>query len=527
MRVRGGRRPRLGLAPSSLALAALALAALTLAAAGCVASEQAPADAGQPGDGPPPAASPGATSTPAATPPPTVVPPRVLDEAGVAELLRRAVCWHDDPARAAECVPPTEATARAIEALGRSGDPRFTAPLVDMLWIEVGWRRWVEDALEAITGERLPDARAWSARLAERAPPLPAGYAGWKGRLLSLVDPRFAELLADGRAHEPRLDELLWAGVRVGGLPPLDAPATVHRVEERYLDGGDVIFGVQIGGEPRAYPERIVAWHGALHDEIDGVPLLVLHCVPCGSAAAFEGELGGRELRLVASGIVYRSRMLFADEETGSLWDPVSGRAIAGPAFEASERLVPLPLRRASWAQWSALHPTTRVLALETGFVRDYDAGVALEAEAAAPGPLYPAAPLDGRLPAKERVLGVVLPGGGGDAAGGAAHAYRLEELERAGITAVTLGGEELVLLSRGPGAGVSAYLATPEAIEELVLTEASGLVAVDAEGERWFVSEEGLVSTLDSARRAAVPTRTAYWFAWAGAWPATGLDGG
>jgi hypothetical protein len=500
---------------------ALALAALALAAAGCGAAEQADAPASEPGAQPSATASIGAPATATAIPTTTAPPSRILDAAGVAELLRRAVCWHHDPARAAECVPPTEATARAIEELGRSGDPRFTAPLVDMLWIEIGWRRWVEDALEAITGERLTDTQAWSAWVAEYAPPLPAGYAGWKGRLLSLVDPRFTELLADGRAHEPRVEELLWAGVRVGGLPPLNAPATVHRVEERYLDGDDVVFGVQIGGEPRAYPERIVAWHGALRDEVDGAAVLLLHCVPCGSAAAFEGKLDGRELRLVASGLLYRSRMLFADEETGSLWDPVSGRAIMGPAFEAGERLTPLPLRRASWAEWSALHPTTRVLALDTGFVRDYDAGVALEVETGAAAPLYPAAPLDERLPAKERVLGITLA----TAAGSAAHAYRLAELERAGITALTLGGEDLVLLSRGPGSGVAAYLAPPAAIAELVLTETSGLLAVDSEGERWFVSEEGLVSTLDSARRAAVPTTTAYWFAWAGAWPTTGLD--
>lgn len=496
-----------------LATAALALAAVALATAACVASEQAAEPSVQPST----TAIPG---TPA-TPTPTVAPSRTLGEAEVGELLRRAVCWHDDPTRAADCVPPTEATARAIEALGRSGDPRFTAPLVDMLWIEVGWRRWVEDALEATTGERLADARAWSAWVAEQQPPLPASYAGWKGRLLSLVDPRFAELLADGRAYEPRVEELLWAGVRVGGLPPLDDPETVHQVEERYLDGDDVVFGVQLGGEPRAYPERIVAWHGALHDEIDGRAVLLLHCVPCGSAAAFEGDLAGRDLRLVASGLVYRSRTLFVDEETGSLWDPVSGRAVAGPAFEAGERLVPLPLRRASWAQWSALYPTTRVLALDTGFVRDYDAGVALEADAAAPGPLYPAAPLDERLPVKERVLGIAV----GSGAASTSRAYRLDRLEAAGITSVTLGGAELVLLSRGPGSGVAAYRATPNPIEELVLTDASGLVAVDSQGERWFVSEQGLVSTLDSARRAAVATRTAYWFAWAGAWPATDLD--
>ncbi len=510
----GGRlsgRLRLSLLPAVVALA--------LAAAGCVAAEPRP-DATP---GATSAATPGATSaaTPGATPSPA--PPGDLDEAGVAELLRRAICWYDNPARAAECVPPTEASTRVIEELGRSGDARFAAPLVDMLWVEVGWARWVEDALEAIIGQRLPDAASWAAWIAEEPPPLPEVYQEWKGRLLSIVDPRFAAVLADGRAHEPRIDELLWTRVRVGGLPPLEAPATVHRVEERYLEDDDVVFGLQVDGEPRAYPERIVAWHGAVHDEVGGTRVMILHCVPCGSAAAFEAEASGGERLLVASGLVYRSRMLFVDEETGSLWDPVSGRAVTGPAFEAGERLTPLPLRRATWEEWSAMHPATRVLALETGFLRDYDPGAALAADDAVPGPLYPAQPLDGRLPPKERVVGIELASGGSRAV----HALPLAGVETSGITALTLDGSELVLLSRGPGSGVAAYRAPPTRIDRLVMTDSLGLLAVDSDGHRWFVSEEGLVSTLDGTRRASVPTRTAYWFAWAAALPETTISGG
>ena len=514
-----------------------AVAALTLGAAGCLADETRPRATERPATSAP--ATPAATAAPTATAAPpaptaTAAPEETphlerrtasqepLDEEGVAELLRRAVCWYDHPARAANCVPPTEGSARAIADLGLSGDPRVVAPLVDMLWLEVGWARWVEEALESLTGERLPDARSWSAWVARESPPLPEAYQEWKGRLLSIVDPRFATVLSRGRAHEPRIDELLWTSVRLGGLPPLEEPATVHRVEERYLDGGDAVFGLQLDGEARAYPERIVAWHGAVHDEVGGRGVLILHCLPCGSAAAFEAEVAGRERRLVASGLVYRSRMLFADEESGSLWDPVSGRALTGPAFEAGERLTPLPLRRTTWEAWAESHPSTRVLALETGFLRDYDAGAALAADDASEGPLYPAEPLDGRLPPKERVLGIEMPVG----ATRVAHALPLAGVEDAGITTLSLGGAALVLISHGPGSGAAAYHAPPEPIERLVRTEALGLLAVDSGEQRWFVSEEGLVSTLDGARLASVPTRTAYWFAWAAAMPESGFSG-
>ncbi len=510
----------------------IAAAALTLAATACIASERRSPEtvrpvppAVQPSPAATAAPEPAASATPVAATPAAISPspPRPLDEEGVAELLRRAICWYDDPGRAANCVPPTEGSARAIADLGRSGDPRFIAPLVDMLWMEVGWARWVEDALEAITGRRLPDARSWSVWVAGAAPPLPDVYQEWKGRLLSIVDARFTTVLAQGRAHEPRIDELLWTSVRLGGLPPLEVPATVHRVEERYLRDDDVIFGLQMDGEPRAYPERIIAWHGAVHDEVGGRRLVILHCLPCGSGAAFEAEVAGRELRLVASGLVYRSRMLFVDEGSGSLWDPVSGRALSGPAFEAGERLTPLPLRRATWEEWSEIHPSTRVLALETGFLRDYDPGAALAADGAAEGPLYPAEPLDGRLSPKERVVGIELTDGGGRAA----RALPLARVEASGITTVTVGGSALVLLSRGAGSGVAAYRAPADPIERLVLTEELGLLAVDSEEQRWFVSEEGLVSTLDGTRLPSVPTRTAYWFAWAAAVPESEIVGG
>ena len=513
----------------------LAVAALTLGAAGCLAGETRPPETAQPvtpAPTPPPAASPAATATatpttpatPEATPTAAASPAsrEPLDEEGVAELLRRAVCWYDDPGRAVNCVPPTEGSARAIADLGLSGDPRVVAPLVDMLWLEVGWARWVEEALETLTGQRLPDARSWSVWVARESPPLPEAYQEWKGRLLSIVDPRFATALSRGRAHEPRIEELLWTSVRLGGLPPLEEPATVHRVEERYLEGDDVVFGLQLGGESRAYPERIVAWHGAVHDQVGGRSVMLLHCLPCGSAAAFETEVAGRERRLVASGLVYRSRMLFADEESGSLWDPVSGRALTGPAYEAGERLIPLPLRRATWEAWSEAHAATRVLSLETGFLRDYDPRAALEADDASEEPLYPAEPVDGRLPPTERVRGIETTAGGSRAA----HALPLAGAEEAGIATLSVGGASLVLLSRGPGSGVAAYHAPPEPIERLVMTDALGLLAVDSEEQRWFVSEEGLVSTLDGARLASVPTRTAYWFAWAAAMPESGLSG-
>src|SRR5205085_2332042 len=198
-------------------------------------------------------------------------------------------------------------------------------------------------------------------------------YATWKGHLLSIIDRRFVDLVGDQLGNRIRPDELLWGGVGVNGLPPLDHPATVHRAEQRYLADDDVVFGVLLDQEPRAYPERILSWHELVSDRVDGHDLLISYCTPCGSAAAYSATASdGRAYTLGTSGLVYHSRRLLFDEETHSLWDPVGGAAVAGPLSVSGVHLVPLPMLRTTWGEWRARHPDARVLSLDTGYVREY-----------------------------------------------------------------------------------------------------------------------------------------------------------
>jgi hypothetical protein len=65
-----------------------------------------------------------------------------------------------------------------------------------------------------------------------------------------------------------------------------------------------------------------------------------------------------------------------------------------------------------SWEQWRALHPSTRVVALDTGFVRDYRPGVAYHAYFASPELMFPALVKDRRLSQKDLIFGIRVPGG-------------------------------------------------------------------------------------------------------------------
>jgi len=48
-------------------------------------------------------------------------------------------------------------------------------------------------------------------------------------------------------------------GVRVNGIPPLVNLHTVPASEARYLKDSNIVFGIEAGGEARAYPKRILA----------------------------------------------------------------------------------------------------------------------------------------------------------------------------------------------------------------------------------------------------------------------------
>ena len=40
----------------------------------------------------------------------------------------------------------------------------------------------------------------------------PPGFTGWKGQLLSLIDPRFSEFLTEQAPSRIRVEEILWVG---------------------------------------------------------------------------------------------------------------------------------------------------------------------------------------------------------------------------------------------------------------------------------------------------------------------------
>jgi hypothetical protein len=162
------------------------------------------------------------------------------------------------------------------------------------------------------------------------------------------------------------------------GLEALTRPATMTPAEVelaneaergKLLVPSDRVVGVRFGGEARAYPLRLLRWHEAVNDVVDGRAIAVTSSPLSGSVAVWDRTVDGRTVELAVSGRLLDSTTLLYDRQpssgASSLWHQLTGEAVAGPS--AGRRLTPLPAVVATWSEWRERHPGTTVMAPDPG----------------------------------------------------------------------------------------------------------------------------------------------------------------
>ncbi|PYQ57083.1 MAG: hypothetical protein DMF53_23640 [Acidobacteria bacterium] len=211
--------------------------------------------------------------------------------------------------------------------------------------------------------------------------------------------------------------------------PPLDHAPLVRERAATYLKPDDLVLGVEIAGDARAYPLSILERHAVANDTIDRIPVAVAWCRPCGSAVAYRTDTPKGTLTLAASGKVRDGDALLVDRQTGTLWKQLTGTPVEGPLAGSGIQLQPLPVVLTTWTRWFQSHLESRVLAPETA---------AKEAEKTA-------AAQPGDEPAGPWVYGVTV--------GGATKAYPVDLVARLGVIDDEIGGRPVVVVADRGGA--------------------------------------------------------------------------
>lgn len=203
-------------------------------------------------------------------------------------------------------------------------------------------------------------------------------YYKFKAEVHGLIDLKFYRYF-DQRAHQSliRLDEVRWGGVVQDGIPPLRNPKMIDASIADYLEDSNTVFGIEVNGEARAYPKRILAWHEMFTDVIGETPVAGVYCTLCGTVILYKTNYQGKHYQLGTSGFLYRSNKMMYDKKTQSLWSTSLGKPILGPLVNKNIELEYLSVVTTTWKNWKTRHPNTKVLSLNTGHKRNYAEGVA------------------------------------------------------------------------------------------------------------------------------------------------------
>ncbi len=235
---------------------------------------------------------------------------------------------------------------------------------------------------EAVDGDASPEptAEAGSATTpdttaaASEAPEEGSPAAGRTGPIQSTPREDVPSALQDpfGPDHpEPLVDlDEIRGVVPPDAIPALEDPAFEPAAEVGWLAPVEPVLALEINGDARAYPLRIMTWHELVNGTVGGVPVTVSYCPLCNSAVAYDRRVGERILDFGTSGALFNSSLVMYDRQTESLWSHYTGEAIIGHLTGIQLDLI--PVQTVSFERFLASHPGGQVLSLDTGHFRRY-----------------------------------------------------------------------------------------------------------------------------------------------------------
>lgn len=177
--------------------------------------------------------------------------------------------------------------------------------------------------------------------------------------------------LPDGTKYIIHPSKFLSGGPPKDGIPSIDNPKFIPANKADWLSDEEVGLGIAYKNESRFYPFRIIVYHEIVNDFVQNEPILVTYCPLCFTGIGFIREIDGEEAEFGVSGKLYNSELVMYDRKTDSYWAQSLGKAVLGPL--TGKTLKKIPTDTVKWGDWKKVHPDTKVLSKDTGFLRSYD----------------------------------------------------------------------------------------------------------------------------------------------------------
>ena len=313
----------------------------------------------------------------------------------------------------------------ALQVIAESGDPR-------LVWIISDLMRFITNralsgdlasAAETLLGKDLQTENHWGGvtdHLMAWDIPAPPDYLAIKRGIFTTIVPGWERIFVKGDI-DWRL--VSWGGVLIDDrpydttddpcncIPAADNPPVSLAEDATWLDDDDIVFGIEVNGEYRAYPRQIMEVREMVNDTLGGRALGIPYCTLCGAAQAYftDGLPEGVERPILrTSGLLSRSNKVMYDLATWSVFDTFLGHALTGPLAEKGIKLEQATVVTTDWGTWKKTHPETTVLIERLALGRNPDFRNGRDAD----GPIFPVGDVDPRLPVHEDIIGVITASG-------------------------------------------------------------------------------------------------------------------
>ncbi len=302
-------------------------------------------------------------------------------------------------------------------------------------------------------------------------------------------------------------------GISQDSIPSLSSPAFVSPLQIS-LNDTDRIIGVDILGEFRVYPEKILAYHEVVNDVIKNKDIAVTYCPLTGTPMVFETtNVQGITPTLSATTYIYNSNHILYDDNSKSYFQQMYSKFVAGTF--SGYPLSNFAVVETTWASWKTMFPSAKVLSPNTGYKFNYNVDP-YSGYTSTDSLDFFTSPLDNRLPLKEKVLGLIV--------GDHAKVYRLSSFgDSVKVIQDNFQGLSVVLAGSRKRDFIVCYerrIANGPELDFSVNTEASNIIMEDSEGTKWDIFGNGV----DGPRRGQILTPTnsmmGYWFAFGAMFP-------
>jgi len=200
--------------------------------------------------------------------------------------------------------------------------------------------------------------------------------------------------------------EIFRRGFENDFIPSIENPQFVPVIAAEHMAPEDLILGLNIKGDYRAYPINILNYHEVVNDEYAAGEKMISYCPLSGSSSIWDRKIQGISTTFGVSRFEYNSNHLLYDRISKGHWLPLKSICVNGEleGFELEGQHV----IETTWENWLTMFPSSKVMIPPDGTSFNYNVDSYSEYKNS-DTIFYSVKPFNSTLNVKEKVHGIIV----------------------------------------------------------------------------------------------------------------------